>query len=90
MSTISHPPAGAAQEPGWVSLLRLRELWASLAITMMWVAVAVTAVWAPNFVGSSNDGSSSTIPSAIFVALFASLATGALAKYAFGRAKDEK
>ena len=57
---------------------------------MMWIAVAVTAVWAPNFVGSSNAGSSSTIPSAIFVALFASLATWALAKYAFGRAKDEK
>jgi hypothetical protein len=31
MSTISHPPAGAAQEPGWVSLLRVKEVWASLA-----------------------------------------------------------
>ena len=90
MSTISHPPAGAAQEPGWVSLLRLREVWASLAITMMWIAVAVTAVWAPSFVGSSNDGNSSTIPAAIFVALFASIGTWAVAKYAFGRARGER
>ena len=56
MSTISHPPAGAAHETGWVSLLRLREVWASLAITMMWIAVMVASVWAPDFVGSSNDG----------------------------------
>ena len=43
MSTISHPPAGAAQEQGWSSLFRLKEVWASLAITAMWIAVAVTA-----------------------------------------------
>ncbi len=45
MSTISHPPAGAAQEPGWAVLLRVTEVWASLAITAMWIAVSVTAVW---------------------------------------------
>jgi hypothetical protein len=33
MSTISHPPVGAAQEQGWASLLRLKEIWASFAIT---------------------------------------------------------
>ena len=56
MSSISHPPAGAAQEQSWASLLRLKEVWASLAITAMWIAVAVTAVWGSDFVGSSNDG----------------------------------
>jgi hypothetical protein len=89
MSAISHPPASAAQEPGWVSLLRIKEVWASLAITTMWIAVAVTAVWGPNFVGASNDGNSSTIPSGIFVALFACIGTWALAKYAFGKARKE-
>ena len=43
MSSISHPPARTAQEPGWASLLRRKEVWASLAITAMWIAVAVTA-----------------------------------------------
>jgi hypothetical protein len=91
MSTISHPPAGAAQEePGWASLLRVKEVWASLAITAMWIAVSVTAIWGPDFVGSSNDGNSSTIPSGIFVALFASIGTWAVAKYAFGRARDKQ
>jgi hypothetical protein len=89
MSTISHPPAGAAQEPGWAFLLRAKEVWASLAITAMWIAVAVTAVWGPDFVGSSNDGNSTTIPSGIFVALFASIGTWALAKYALGPARKE-
>ena len=43
MSTISHPPTGAAQEHGWASLLRLRDVWASLAIFAMWIAVAVVS-----------------------------------------------
>ncbi len=89
MSTISHQPAGAAQEQGWASLLRLREVWTSVAITAMWIAVAVTAVWGSDFTGSSNDGNSTTIPSGIFVALFASIGTWALAKYALGKARKE-
>ena len=44
MSTISHLPAGAEQR-GWSSLLYVKEMWASLAITVMWIAVAVSAVW---------------------------------------------
>jgi len=56
----------------------------------MWIAVAVTAVWAPDFVASSNDGSHTTIPSGVCVALFATIATWALAKYAFGRAREER
>jgi hypothetical protein len=90
MSTISHPPAGAAEEQGWASLLRLKEVWASLAITAMWVAVAVTAVWGSDFVGTSNDGNSTTIPSGIFVGLFATIGTWAVAKYALGRARDQQ
>ena len=89
MSSISHPPARTAQEPGWASLLRRKEVWASLAITAMWIAVAVTAVWGSDFVGSSNDGNSTTIPSGMFVGLFATIATWALAKYALGKARKE-
>jgi hypothetical protein len=61
----------------------------SLAITAMWMAVAVTAVWGSDFVGSSSDGNSSTVPSGIFVALFASIGTWALAKHALGKARKE-
>ena len=89
MSSISDPPTGTAQEQDWVSLLRLKEVWASLAITAMWIAVAVTAVWGSDFVGSSNDGNSTTIPSGIFVGLFATIGTWALAKYAVGQGRKE-
>ena len=89
MSSISHPPAAAAQEQSWISLLRLREVWAALAITAMWIAVAVTAVWGSDLVGTSNDGNSTTIPSGIFVGLFATIGTWALAKYALARARKE-
>lgn len=85
MSTVTHPPAGSVQESGWATLLRVREVWTSLAITAMWIAVAVSAVWGPALVASSNDGSSSTIPSGIFVGLFAVIGTWAVAKYAFRR-----
>ena len=91
MSAISQPPAGAVQANGWASLILVRELWASLAIAAMWIAVAVSAVWGPNFVSTSGAGSSSTtIPSGIAVALFASVGTWAVAKYAFGRAREER
>jgi hypothetical protein len=90
MSTISHPPGRAAQEPGWASLLRIKEVWASLAIKAMWIAVAVAAVWGPDAVFQSSDGNGSTIPTAVFMALFASIGTWALAKYALGKASKER
>ena len=90
MSTISHPPAGAVQERGWPSLFVVKEMWASLAVTAMWIAVAVSAVWGPDFVSSNGSGTNSTtIPSAIAVAMFAAIGTWAFAKYAFGRAREE-
>ena len=83
MSTISHPP-GTVPERGWIMLLHAREMWASLGIFAMWIAVAVASVWGPDAVFQSNDGSGSTIPIGIFVALFASIGTWAVAKYALG------
>ena len=64
---------------------RGEEMWASLAIAAMWVAVAVCAVWGPAFVSTSGAGTNSTtIPSGIAVALFASIGSWAVAKHAFG------
>jgi hypothetical protein len=53
----------------------------------MWIAVSVSALWGPDFV--STSGSDSTIiPSGIGVALFASIGTWAMAKYAFGSREE--
>lgn len=87
MSTTSHPPTEAIRaERHWSVQLLVTEMWASLAIAAMWIAVAVAAVWGPDFVSTSGSGANSTtIPSGIAVALFASIGTWGVAKHGFAR-----
>ena len=89
MASVSHGPVASPRErPQWAEFLKIREMWASLAITMMWLAVVFGAVYGPNFVSSNGSGSqTTTIPSGIFIALFACLASGSVSKYAFRRDK---
>jgi len=88
MSTIPHPPTETVRD-SWSAMVSA-ELWASVAIAAMWIAVAVSAVWGPDFVSSSGSGSSSTtIPSGVAVAMFAAIGTWAVAKYAFGRGREQ-
>ena len=89
MSTVLHGTASRAPEVRKWSDLVVRETWASLAITAMWVVVAVCAVWGPDFVSTSGSGTTSTtIPSGIAVAVFATIGTWVVAKYGFGRRND--
>lgn len=91
MSTISHDPSKDFPERrAWSMRLLVPEMWASLAIAVMWLAVLFDAIFGPNFVSSSNDGSSTTIPSAILVAIFAYLGTRVVAKYGFGAQRDQR
>ena len=90
MSTVTHGSAGRAPEVRTWSALVVRETWASLAITAMWVVVAICAVWGPDFVSTSGSGTTSTtIPSGIAVAVFATIGTWVVAKYGFGRRSNE-
>ena len=90
MSTMSHEPSRVVEERSrWSSLRLVLELWASLAITAMWVAVFVTAIWGPDASFNSNDGNSSTIPSAVFVTVFAFLGTWVVARYGFRQQRTE-
>ena len=84
---MSHEPTSLGGH-SWLEQFRIREMWASLAITAMWVAVAITAIWGPDASFNSNDGSSSTIPTAVFVAVFAFLGSWVVAKYGLRRAKE--
>lgn len=61
--------------------LRITEMWASLAITVMWLAVLFDAVFGPNITSTTPGGTSSSVPSAVAVALFATIGTWAVAKY---------
>lgn len=90
MSTLSHGSAGRVPVGRKWSDLIVREAWASLAITAMWAVVAISAIWGPDFVSSNGAGTNSTtIPSGIAVALFATIGTWVVAKYGFGRRGDE-
>jgi hypothetical protein len=83
MSTMSHEPSRALKEQSPWRLRLIPEMWASLAIAAMWVAVFVTAIWGPDAKFNSNDGNSSTIPTAVFVTVFAFLGTWVVARYSF-------
>ena len=86
MSSLSNPPAQSTPEHTWFELLHVREMWASLAIAAMWIAVTCSAVWGPDFVSTTGGGTNTTtIPSGIAVALFASIGTWAAAKYGLGQ-----
>jgi hypothetical protein len=90
MSTISHPPTRVTETSRWSRLL-VAEMWASLAITAMWAVVAIAAVWGPDFVSTNGSGTNSTtIPSGVAIAMFATIGTWFVAKYGFTRRTDEK
>ena len=88
MTTISHEPSNIVREkPRWMQFL-VAEMWASLAIAVMWLAVLFDAIFGPNIVSSTPGGSSSSVPSAVAVALFAFLGTWVVARHAFGRTPE--
>lgn len=90
--TMSTIPTNAAptESRRWTRRSVVPEMWASLAIAVMWLAVLVDAVWGPNFVSSSGSGTNTTtIPSAVFLALFAYLGTRVVARYGLDRRRDD-
>ena len=90
MATMPHDPA-ARSWPVWRVVLSLTEMWASLAIAVVWLAVLFTAIYGPNIESSNGAGANtSSVPSAVAVALFAFLATWVIAKYAYGRKAENR
>ena len=90
MSTIPHEPSRELPETlRSTSWLFVREMWASLAIAVIWLAVLFAAVFGSDLVTNNAGTNVSTVPSAVVVALFASLATWAVAKYGFGPRGDD-
>ncbi|HEX4526389.1 MAG TPA: hypothetical protein VH108_06560 [Gaiellaceae bacterium] len=65
--------------------LRITEMWASLAITVMWLAVLFDAIFGPNIISTTPGGTSSSVPSAVAVSLFATICTWAVARYGLRR-----
>ena len=63
------------------------EMWASMAIGVIWLVVLADALFGPDLVFKNSSGFTK-LPSAIFLAFFAWLATRVVAKYGFGHPDD--
>lgn len=82
MATLANETS-AAKTPrtGAVPLILVQQFWGAVAIVAMWLAVLFDGVYGGDLI--TTDGT--RIPSAIFIAFFASLSTWAVGKRAFGR-----
>jgi len=90
MTAISHEPSRMVREKRpWVSQLLVPEMWATLTIIAMWLAVLFSAVFGDNIVNTTAGGDSSSVPSAVAVALFAFLATWVVAWFGFRHKKSD-
>jgi hypothetical protein len=86
MTVMTHEPS--TEQPtdrGIASRLLVPQFWGALAIVPMWLAVLFVGVYGGHMIFHSSSGDGSTIPSAVAVAVFATIGTSAVAKRAFGR-----
>lgn len=83
MTTIPHESTLAGRSPSWSARLLVPEMWASLAIVAMWMSVLFTAIFGPNIETHGVAGDSTSIPSAVAVALFAFFGTWVVARNGF-------
>ena len=84
---LDRPEVGRAA--GRQSLWRMPELWGAISIASMWLAVLFVSIYGGDFTSWNAGSQSTTIPSAVFVAFFAFLATVSVAKRAFARGGDD-
>jgi hypothetical protein len=85
MTTITHEPAAqVAETRRWRTFL-VPEMWASLAIAVMWLSVLFTSIYGGDIVNTTVGGSSSSVPSAIVVVVFAFFGTWVVARHGFRR-----
>ena len=85
-ATTMHEPstAGSARE-SIASRFLVPAFWGAVSIVTMWLAVLFDGIFGGDMVFSNPANGSTTIPSAVAVALFAVIGTVAVAKRAFAR-----
>ena len=85
MATVSsQAPDATSERRGLRRRLLVPEMWTALAVSVIWLVVLFDALFGPDIV-SSNPGTFTRIPSAVFVAFFAWPATRVVARYGFGQ-----
>ena len=85
MTTATPPVTSGSRERR--ARFVVSEMWTSLAIGVIWLVVLFDALFGPDLVVNNSSGFTK-LPSAIFLALFAWLATRVVAKYGFDHPDD--
>jgi hypothetical protein len=86
MATVSHESGALPERQRRIRRAVNPEMWPSLAIAAMWLAVLLDALFGPSIV-STGVTSTTSVPSAVVVALFAYLGTRVVARYGFDRSR---
>jgi hypothetical protein len=76
-------PQLAVPAPRRVAWPYWKPFWTAVAILGMWIAVLVDAVWGSDITATSNTGDTTSLPAAVPIALFVSIATVFVARYGF-------
>jgi hypothetical protein len=90
VTTAVHQPSDAPAPQRWTRHFAARDVSVSLAIAVIWIVVLLEALFGPDLVASNGGTAQFTrVPSAIFLAFFAWLATRTIAKCGFGRPEED-
>jgi hypothetical protein len=87
MTTMTQKPREEHQDLRRYGVLLLPELWGAVAIAFIWLAVLFDGIYGADVTSFDAGAQATTIPSAVFVALFACIATTSVAKRAFRHEK---
>jgi uncharacterized membrane protein len=83
---MTHEPStGKHDRPGVAERLLVPGFWGALSIVAMWLAVLFVGIFGGNMTFASTANGTTTIPSAVVLALFAVIGTASIAKRVFGR-----
>ena len=85
MTTTMHESTTGPAREGVADRLLVPAFWGAVSIVAMWLAVLFDGIYGGNMIFSNAGTGPTIIPSAVAVALFAFIATVAVAKRAFAR-----
>ena len=86
MTTMTHEPsAGTPIRESVASRLLVPGFWATVSIVTMWLAVLFDGIFGGDMTFTNTSSQVTVMPSVVAVALFAAIATAAVAKRVFGR-----
>ena len=90
MTTMTHEPStGTPVRESVASRLLVPGFWATVSIVTMWLAVLFDGIFGDDMTFTNSQSHVTIMPSVVAVALFAAIATAAVAKRAFGRRDAE-